>query len=69
MKQTGGTAVQKVNSVAMEFIDFSCKKILDHYWSPDPVVGCAEIHTYRKEMPMVSTKTLFNYIEQYLLHV
>jgi len=25
--------------VALEFVDFACKKILDHDWSPDAVVG------------------------------
>src|SRR5690625_513910 len=50
--------------VAMEFIDYACEKILDKDWSPDAVVGHAKKHTDWKDEPMVSTKTLYNYIDQ-----
>ena len=55
--------------VALEFVDFACKKILDHDWSPDAVVGYAKRQTKWKNKPMVSTKTLYNYIDQCLLRV
>ncbi|HHX61604.1 MAG TPA: IS30 family transposase [Epulopiscium sp.] len=55
--------------VAMEFIDFACEKILDQGWSPDAVVGFAKRQTDWKNKPMVSTKTLYNYIDQGKLSV
>src|SRR5690625_5845510 len=53
----------------MEFIDYACKKILDEDWSLDAVVGFAKRQTNWKDKPMVSTKTLYNYIDQSKLHV
>lgn len=55
--------------VAMEFIDFACEMILDKDWSPDAVVGYAKRDTAWKDMPMVSTKTLYNYIDESKLSV
>ena len=55
--------------VAMRFINYACKKILDEDWSPDSVVGHAKEHTEWKDEPMVSTKTLYNYIDQSKLSV
>lgn len=55
--------------VAMEFIDFACKKILKQGWSPDAVVGFARQQPSWKGKPMVSTKTLYNYIDQGKLNV
>lgn len=54
---------------AMEFIDFACKKIINKGWSPDAVVGFAKQQTEWKGKPIVSTKTLYNYIDQCLLAV
>lgn len=55
--------------VAMEFIDFACEKILNSDWSPDAVVGFTKQHIDWKDKPMVSTKTLYNYIDQSKLSV
>lgn len=55
--------------VALEFIDFACEKITDQGWSPDAVVGFANKQTDWKDKPMVSTKTLYNYIDLDLLRV
>jgi len=55
--------------VAMEFIDYACAKILDQDWSPDAVVGFAKRQTRWKDKPIVSTKTLYNYIDQSKLSV
>ena len=55
--------------VAIEFIDFACEKITDQGWSPDAVVGFANKQTDWKDKPMVSTKTLYNYIDLDLLSV
>ena len=54
---------------AIEFIDFACEKIMNQGWSPDAVVGFAKQQTDWKDKPMVSTKTLYNYIDQCLLSV
>ena len=55
--------------VANEFIEFACKKIMDKDWSPDAVVGFTNKQTDWKDKPMVSTKTLYNYIDLDLLRV
>lgn len=55
--------------VAIEFIDFACEKITDQGWSPDAVVGFANKQTEWKDKPLVSTKTLYNYIDLDLLSV
>ena len=55
--------------VAVEFIDFACEKIMDQGWSPDAVVGFANQQTDWKDKPMVSTKTLYNYIDLDLLRI
>src|SRR5699024_7703467 len=55
--------------IAMEFIDYACKKILDEDWSLDAVVGFAKRQTNWKDKTMVSTKTLYNNNEQSKLHV
>lgn len=55
--------------IASEFIDFACKKITKHGWSPDAVVGFSNRQIDWKSKPMVSTKTLYNYIDLGLLTV
>jgi len=55
--------------VATEFIDFACDKIIEEGWSPDAVVGFTSTQTDWKDKPMVSTKTLYNYIDLDLLSV
>lgn len=55
--------------VAIEFIDFACEKITNQGWSPDSVVGFANKQNEWKDKPMVSTKTLYNYIDLDLLSV
>lgn len=55
--------------VALEFIDFACEMIIDHDWSPDAVVGFARRQSAWNDKPMVSTKTLYNYIDQCKLSV
>ena len=54
---------------AAEFIDFACDQIMNQGWSPDAVVGFAKLQIDWKDKPMVSTKTLYNYIDQCLLSV
>lgn len=48
---------------AFEFIDHACQKILTHKWSPDAIVGFAKEQKKWKNKPLVSTKTLYNYID------
>ena len=55
--------------VAMEFIKFASDKILNKGWSPDAVVGFAKWQPEWENKPMVSTKTLYNYIDQCKLSV
>lgn len=55
--------------VANEFMEFACKKIMDKGWPPDAVVGFANKQTDWKDKPMVSTKTLYNYIDLDLVRV
>lgn len=55
--------------VATEFIDFACEKIINNGWSPDAVVGFTSTQTDWKDKPMVSMKTLYNYIDLDLLSV
>jgi len=55
--------------VAIDFIDFACEKILDQGWSPDAVVGFAKQHKDWQDKSIVSTKTLYNYIDQSKLSV
>jgi IS30 family transposase len=54
---------------AIEFVDFACEKIIDDSWSPDAVVGYVSRQDKWKGKPMVSAKTLYNYIDLELLHV
>ncbi len=54
---------------AIEFVDFACEKIMNQGWSPDAVVGFSIQQNDWKDKPMVSTKTLYNYIDQCLLSV
>ena len=54
---------------AIEFIDHACDQIMNHDWSPDAVVGSANKQAKWKGKPMVSTKTLYNYIDLGLLSV
>ena len=55
--------------VAMKFITFACEKILNEGWSPDAVVGFSKRQPEWQNEPMVSTKTLYNYIDQCKLSV
>ena len=55
--------------VAMKFIKFACEMILEKDWSPDAVVGFAKQSPDWKDKPLVSTKTLYNYIDQSKLSV
>lgn len=55
--------------IANEFLDFVCSRITHHGWSPDAVVGFANRQVAWKDKPMVSTKTLYNYIDSNLLTV
>lgn len=49
--------------VATEFIDFACDKIIEDGWSPDAVVEFVSTQTGWKDIPMVSTKTLYHSID------
>ena len=53
----------------MEFIDFACEMILEKGWSPDAFVGFLKHSPDWKDKPLVSTKTLHNYIDQSKLSV
>lgn len=55
--------------IASEFILFACEKITNHGWSPDAVVGFSSRQIAWKNKPMVSVKTLYNYIDLGLLTV
>lgn len=53
---------------ASEFINFACKQIIDFNWSPDAIVGFVKsLGTWKT--PIVSTKTLYNYIDRGFLPV
>ena len=54
---------------AIEFVDFACEKIMNQVWSPDAVVGFSKQQNDWKDKPMMSTKTLYNCIDQCLLSV
>jgi transposase, IS30 family len=52
-----------------EFLQYAEKMILEQNWSPDAVVGEAiKTKKFTKDK-MISTKTLYNYIDQNLLNV
>nr|WP_186669088.1 IS30 family transposase [Sporosarcina sp. BP05] len=55
--------------VASDFVEFACQQITTQSWSPDAVVRFAKQQNDWKDKPMVSTKTLYNYIDQCLLSV
>lgn len=56
--------------VAVEpFLQFAEAKILRDKWSPDTVVGFCKDHEDWNDKARVSTKTLYNYIDQGLLKV
>ena len=50
-----------------EFIEFAIDKIKNHKWSPDAVVGYAFVQGLFTKKEMISTKTLYNYIDQKLI--
>lgn len=50
-----------------EVIEFVVDKIRNHKWSPDAVVGYVYVRGLFIKEEMVSTKTLYNYIEQKLI--
>lgn len=54
---------------AIEFINYACERITIDEWSPDAVVGFANKQSSWNDKPMVSTKTLYNYIDLGLLTV
>jgi len=55
--------------VAADFVEFVYRKIISKSWSPDAVVGFAKKHNDWQDKPMVSTKMLYNYIDQCFLNV
>jgi len=54
---------------AIGFVDFACEKIMNKGRSPDAVVGFSKQQNEWKDKPTVSTKILYNYIDQSLLSV
>lgn len=52
----------------MEFIQFAETKILEDGWSPDAVCGDAKRHGLF-EGALISTKTLYNYIDMGLIGI
>ncbi|MFW3653862.1 IS30 family transposase [Vagococcus fluvialis] len=53
---------------AADFINFACQKIIEFNWYPDAITGFIKsLGTWKK--PIVSTKTLYNYIDSGLLPV
>lgn len=52
-----------------KFLRFAEKKILDESWSPDAVVGHVLANKIFTKSEMVSTKTLYKYIDKKLLTV
>ena len=53
---------------AVDFINYACKQIIDFNWSPDAIVGFVKsLRTWDK--PLVSTKTLYNYIDKGFLPI
>ncbi|WP_326717113.1 IS30 family transposase [Vagococcus jeotgali] len=53
---------------AVDFINYACKQMIDFNWSPDAIVGFIKsLGTWDK--PIVSTKTLYNYIDKGFLPV
>ncbi|MCX7950451.1 MAG: IS30 family transposase [Clostridiales bacterium] len=54
---------------AEEFIRFAEEHILKNNWSVDTVVGYCKIDPYWKDKYIVSTKTLYNYIDKGFLSV
>lgn len=57
-------------SYAKEFIEFAENKMLEEKkWSPDSIVGYCKRAPEWKNKPVVSTKTLYNYIDRGFLKV
>lgn len=54
---------------AEDFLKFTEDKILKEKWSPDAVVGSCRKDPKWQDAQIVSTKTLYNYIDQGLLKV
>ena len=54
---------------AIDFIDYASDQIMNYDWSPDAVVGSAKKQTKWIGKPMVSNRTLYNYIDLDLLSV
>ena len=55
-------------SECRDFVEFAEEKILKEKWSPDAVVGYAKVKDFFTDS-VVSTKTLYNWIERNLLKV
>ncbi|SDF88578.1 IS30 family transposase [Sporolituus thermophilus] len=54
---------------AAEFLEFAETKMLEEKWSPDAIVGyCRQCQEWQQQV-IVSTKTLYNYIDQGLLRI
>lgn len=54
---------------ASEFLEFAETKMLEKKWSPDAIVGyCQQCQEWQQQVT-VSTKTLYNYIDQGLLRI
>lgn len=54
---------------ATEFLEFAEAKMLKEKWSPDAIVGYCRQRQEWQHQVIVSTKTLYNYIDQRLLRV
>lgn len=53
---------------AFDFINYACKQIVEFNWSPDSIVGFVKsLEDFDK--PIVSTKTLYNYVDSGILPI
>ncbi|MGI6692891.1 MAG: IS30 family transposase [Limnochordia bacterium] len=52
-----------------EFLNWAEDKMRDESWSPDVVVGYAQLHRLFKKEAMVCAKTLYSYIDRNLLKI
>ncbi|XEQ94318.1 IS30 family transposase ISTki1 [Sporomusa carbonis] len=54
---------------AANFLEFAENKMIEEKWSPDAIVGYCRHHQEWQQQIILSTKTLYNYIDQGLLRV
>jgi IS30 family transposase len=52
-----------------KFLNWAENKMRDESWSPDVVVGYAQLHRLFKREEMVCAKTLYSYIDRNLLKI